>query len=219
MKKTFIALVAVCAAMFALPGVASAGTWHTGPLPLTFTASGGTSELLTLNADHTVASRVHCTSNSASGAYETTTTGTATITFKGCTTSEGGGGVACTTNGQASGTIVTTALTFHNVMIHSNVPGILMTPGPGGVFAHFVCGFIIPVTVEGNGVIGTITTACGTETSSTELKFGATATNTQQHTQITTTGTVYDLKKGTATATQISTSKLTLSKKSKVECT
>jgi hypothetical protein len=105
-------------------------------------------------------------------------------------------------------------------MIHANVPGILMTPNAEtGVFAHFVCAGFINATVEGTGVIGTITAACGTETSSTELKFGATATNTQQHTQITTTGTVYNLTKGGAKSTQISTSKLTLSKKSKVECT
>jgi hypothetical protein len=217
MKKTFIALVAVCAAMFALPGVASAGTWHTGPLPLTFTATGGTSEWLTLNADHSVASKTHCTSNSATGAYSTTTTGTMTITFKGCTSS----GLSCTTSGQTSGTIVFTPLTFHNVMIHANVPGILLTPNSEtNVFAHYVCGGFINVTMEGNGLIGTITSACGTETSATELKFAATLTNTQQHTQITTTGTVYDLKKASGeTVTLVNTSKLTLSKKSKVECT
>lgn len=226
MKKTCIALAAVCAALFALPGVASAGVWHLEPEDGTttnsFTASGGTSELITVSGEHKINSRIHCTSSSGEGGYETTTTGTIILLFHGCTTEiPFFGKVNCTTSGKTTGTIETTKLTFHNIQIHNNDPGVLITPNhTTNTFAHFSCAGV-NVTVEGTGVIGDATVQCGATNVTTDvLHFDKGANNTQKYTQVTTTGTTYDLKRNNGeTATQIGTGTITLTKASKVNCT
>lgn len=211
--------------MFALPSVASAGVWHLEPedgsTTQTLSFSGGTSRLVTVEPGGDVKSgEIHCDSVSGSGSYENTTTGTLSLLFHSC--EDKGTGATCTTSGLSSGTIETTALTFHNVLIQANTPGILITPNSStNVFAHFVCGFIVPVTIDGNGVIGDVTLSCGqTGVTSGEVDFEL-ENNTQKYKQVTGTGTVYQLTRASNNhiGGQEGTGSVTNSKKSKVNCT
>jgi hypothetical protein len=201
-KTILLALAAVSAALFALPAVASAGEWEidtaSGKFP-TFTAASIGNTTLTQDGSN---SKVTCTKSVGTGKYTTKTTGVElTLTFTGCTL---GTGNDCTTAGQAAGTIKTTDLTFHNIMIEktgavgvaNGRPGILITPN-GVHFASFVCHFFgleDPVTVNGTGLIGDISApACGATSNTATLKFESAATGTQKYMQITTEGTKFDL--------------------------
>jgi hypothetical protein len=205
-KTILLALAAVSAALFALPAVASATPWHlenpTGGFPATGTIAGvGGSSLSTANGE-----TISCTSSSGHVVYENSTTGTLNLKFHGC---KGPLGVTCTTSGQPSGTIVTTALPIHNVMLPSGQPGILVTPNAAtNNFAHFSCLFV-SVTVTGNGVLGKITSpACDTKSTSATVDFNATAHGVQELTQY--TGTTYNLKRGEAIAAQDAHATVTL---------
>jgi hypothetical protein len=120
------------------------------------------------------------------------------LTFGGtCQTAGPFGPVHCTSAGQAAGTIRTEVLPIHNVMLHSNVAGFLIRPAASGRLAHFVCGGIVTVEVKGNGILGKITKpACDTPSNTETVDFNATGHGKQEFTQVTTTGTVYNLKKG-----------------------
>src|SRR5215203_1181394 len=192
-KMMLLALAAVSAAMFALPAVASAGTWHlepaSGSTTITFTSHGGTAELRTTSGQ-----RVHCTGNSGSGHYENTTTGTIELTFSTCT---GPFGAHCTTSGQAAGTIKTTKLPFHNIALEpadKTKIGVLITSATGGThFASFSC-LGINTAVTGNGIIGEVTAPkCGESKNTGTLVFAANSAGHQKWTQVTTSGTIYDL--------------------------
>jgi hypothetical protein len=179
MKKAMLLAAVACVAMFALPAVASATTWH---LDKTDTFSGtGPGGVLKGGTE------VKCTSTTVlNGKYETTTTGTVEFLFHGCT---GPFGAACTTSGESSGTIRTTVLGLHNVVI-GGVPGVLLTPNAAtGVFAHFSC-FGIPVTVHGNGILGTTNKKCGDKSSNATIDFNVVG-GAQQHTV--STGVTYGL--------------------------
>ncbi len=220
-KRTALAIAAMGVAMLVLPAMASAGTWHLekggaggGPAG-TFTGTGGASEWTT-----TSGLTLKGTSTTVHGEFETTTTGTITITFHGVT---GLFGVHCQTAGQPTGTVVTTLLTFHLVNLEPNPvkkPGILITPNhTTGNFAHFECGGV-KQTIAGNGLLGELVTpACGATTTEPEFKFqrGAVAGH-QKWTQITTTGTIYDLTLGGSTMSLDDSFKLTVAK-SLVNCT
>jgi hypothetical protein len=192
MKKRTImfALAAVSAALFALPAVASAGEWKIDPangvFPLNYTIAGGST---TLTAGQTVT----CSSSTGSGKYTTATTGELTLTFHNCKTL---GIFNCTSAGQPAGTIKTTALTTHNVKLEpspSTVTGVLITPNAGH-FASFTCaGGIASVVVNGNGIIGEVTSpACNTASTTAVLDF-TTSAGVQKWMQITTAGTKFDL--------------------------
>ena len=219
-KIMLLALVAVSAAMFALPAIASAGVWDAetaegGNSPGAFSGTGGTAELNT-----TSGLRVHCTSVTVTGSYDagSKTTGSVSFLFHGCT---GPLGVSCASSGQPSGTIATTALTFHNIHLESNKtkPGILITPN-GTHFATFVC-FGVETVVSGNGIVGEVTKpACGSSSTEATLAFarGATAGH-QKWNQITTTGTVYDLTASGSTGSMDGSGTIKFAQSTKVNCT
>jgi hypothetical protein len=195
-----LALAAVSAVMFALPAVASAGTWELDGFGK-FTSAAGVTTLTQdpLNAEDKP-TEVTCKSSTGTGTYTSKTGGNEfTQTFKECT--ESLFGFSCTTAGQAAGTIKTTDLTFENIMIDSTAqkaggtPGILITPNAGH-FASFTCGGFIPVSVNGNGLIGDLTQPCGDVKAAgvaRELNFDSVATGTQRYMQVTTAGTKFDL--------------------------
>lgn len=189
-KMMMLALVAVSAAMFALPAVASAGSpkIDAAKYPLSFTSAGGTSELRSATGDV-----VHCTSNHGKGSYATSTTGTIELTFTGCQAFGG----ECHSAGQPSGTITTGTSEFHNVYLTSGIttPGVLVTPPTGGVFTTFECFFgFAHIVVTGNGIIGHLEAPkCGAKSKTGTLKFGATGSS-QTYKQSTATGTIYNLK-------------------------
>jgi hypothetical protein len=189
-KMIMLALAAVSAAMFALPAVASAGEWKIDPangvFPLNYSIAGGETKL-------TAGQTITCSSVSGTGKYTTSTTGELGLTFHGCKVL---GFFSCTSAGQPSGTIKTTALTTHNVILEtspSKVTGVLITPNAGH-FASFTCaGGIASTAVTGNGIIGEVTSpACNTASTTSTLNF-ATSGGVQQWMQITTAGTKYDL--------------------------
>jgi hypothetical protein len=179
-KMMLLALVAVSAAVMALPAVASAGTWHLEPAQ-NGSVSGGATALVSSGVTTTT-----CTSVSGASAFDagSTTTGTISLTFHGCKNKPG---FHCQTAGDPTGTITVTNVPFHLVLLEANPrkPGILITPN-GPDFATFECAGI-PVIVAGNGVLGELTSpACGASSNAVTVNFGL-------WTQITTTGTVYGL--------------------------
>jgi hypothetical protein len=219
-KMILLALAAASVAMFALPAVASAGTWHIEPpggvTTTTFTVSGGAGTLTSSGGN------VSCLSTGGSGHYENTTTGTMTITFHGCTTEIFGSKVHCQTSGQPTGTITTTKLPIHNVILDVTAggvkdPGILVTPAAGS-FAHFNCS-IASVTVEGNGLLGQLTKpACGASSNVATVEFTDIA-GAQEWKQVTTTGTSYGLIRSGNPAVMQTNATITLPSSSKVNCT
>jgi hypothetical protein len=102
--------------------------------------------------------------------YETTTTSHLRLYFRGCSERVDGIGIACTTDGRASGVIAPAAILAHDVFLPSrpgapeNEPGIF-----GNAFINFTCGGLVRVRAEGiiNGIFGA--GACGVEGGQTEL--------------------------------------------------
>ncbi len=229
-KKTMLlALAAVSAAMFALPALASAGTWHMEP-PSDFTIAGGAVTLKTTSGAVT-----SCTSSLGTGSYDagSSTTGKISITFHGCT---GTFGSHCTTVGQPTGTIAAGPLPFHNILLEPKAggggakeAGILVTPlgvdnnptAGDGFFTSFVC-LGATLNVRGNGVIGTVEQPCGTKTKKVDIDFTESQAGHQKWTQITTSGTIYDLKAVAAshqTASLVTTLTETAAQEGTINCT
>jgi|SRR6476620_6928459 len=156
-KMMALALAVVSAALFALPAVASAQSWHLSQaVAFSVTGSGGT-------MTSTEGASIQCTSTTGAGTFSTTTSGSVSLIFHGCT---GPFGFACTTTNQSSGTIVISTA-FNGIMVTSSAstkdPGVVLTPtgsteptaGKGKQFTEFSC-LGISVKVAGNGIIGTI---------------------------------------------------------------
>jgi hypothetical protein len=189
-KMMVLALAVASAALFALPAVASAQSWHLSQTT-TFSVTGGQGKLTATDG-----TSVTCSSTTGSGSFSTTTAGTVSLVFHGCT----GFGFACTTAGQPSGTI-TVANSFNGIMVSTNNPGVLLTPDSlsstetlGKKFiTEFSC-LGISTKVYGNGVIGTIHSpvpACGATASTWGLNFESSMSGHQKD-QVW-TGTSYDL--------------------------
>jgi len=192
MKKMMLLALAAVSALLALPAFASAAPvhvqTHAGGNPGAFTVAGGKSELVRKSGGATKGETV-----SGSGTFENTTTGTVKLTF-GKVSSETLGNCASTAEGHSSasgpGTVTTTTLPFHLITTPTGNPAILITSAAGGHFASFTCSGI-GVTVNGNGIIGTITApACGGSSATATLSFTQTA-GVQNHK--TYTGVTYNL--------------------------
>jgi hypothetical protein len=226
-KKIILLSLAACAALLALPAMASALTaLHVvNPVPVgTKTIDGvGNTAILTT----TGGTKVTCTGEAGGPAFGGTatfnaggTTGTMNLTFG--PTCEALG-IHCQSAGAATGTIKTESLPFDLATVGTTSPGkpgVLVTPNAGtGVFAKFTCG-ILSVEVKGNGVIGTISSpTCGTRSNQATIEFKATANGVQADKRLVGTETEYTLKKGTENAAQEATGTLTLGEESTLECT
>jgi hypothetical protein len=195
-KIILLALAAISAAMFALPAVAAAGEWGVDPaggkFPVSFTLKSTTTTSLT--TDDGSGLKVTCSGATGSGEQESSTTSkNVTLTFTGC--KENLFGSSCTSSGQAAGSIKTTDMTGHNVILEASpeVRGVLLTPKEGH-FATFTCAGFFTLKVGGNGVIGELTspTACGAVSTTATTVFSAVAAGTQKWTQVTTAGTKFD---------------------------
>jgi hypothetical protein len=200
MKSKFmlLALSVFALALAALPAVASAGEPQVDPasgkFPLTFTSSGGFSELRATNEPE-----IKCQSNTGSGKYTSSTTGEISLTFKECTTSFFGFPVSCNSSGAASGIINTNASVFHTTYLTDakTTPGVLVTPPTSGVFATIICGSFATIEVKGNGIIGHLESPkCGEKKKTATLNFSATGAS-QTFKQVTGTGTAFNLKSRT----------------------
>jgi hypothetical protein len=174
MSKKIMLLALAVAALFALPAGASAQELHwTVPTGSSLSGSGGAGTLTTTGEP-----QIKCTSNTASGKFDTgsTTTGTVTLDFIGCTAEFFGIKVNCNTSGAASGTIANSG-TFHLVTLPGEKPGIFVT----GIHVTIICAGFSNSTVKGT-VIGTITSpACSGESNTLNLSFESKNTATQEH--------------------------------------
>jgi hypothetical protein len=165
-KMTLLALAAACAAMFALPSVASAGEWtlDRDATDQSFTISGAAGTLTAESLSDGSTLTVECTGTTGSGSYSSATTGTMALKFTGCKNT--GIAVSCTSPGQPTGTIVANAH-ITNVYLRANAnpklrtPGITIT-GPGNstttAMSTFTC-FFITTTVTGS-INGHLDSAC-----------------------------------------------------------
>jgi hypothetical protein len=182
-NKTLLAAALAVFAFAAMPAVASAASvdFPGGKRHFVIDQHVGNPVLKTAELE------VSCTAFSGTGAFENSETGWIEITFHGC---KSFGFFNCTTSGQTTGTIKTTKLQFHVEPVNGE-PGVLITPNAGH-FATFAC-FGITTKVEGNGVIGTITSP-GWDVASDEATVAFTQTNgVQDHMTTDTSSTEYDL--------------------------
>ncbi len=217
-KIMLLALAAVSAAMFALPAVASATPNHIDKVT-TFSIHGGEGNLSTTDGK-----TVTCTTTTGNGTFITTTVGTMNLTFHGCSTVVLGFKVNCTSTnpaGGTTGTIKTTPLGVDLITIDGGGNGVLVTPPPSAAFAHFACAGV-NFTVEGNGVIGTLTSpACDGSSDTATVDFNRAAGiqhGHQEHRFY--TGVSYDLNSGGSTAAMDTHATITFTEKPrKLECT
>jgi hypothetical protein len=189
-KMAVLALAVVSAALFALPAVASAQSWHLSQAT-TFSVTGAGGNLST-----TGGTTISCTSTTGSGSFSTTTEGSVSVIFHGCA----GFGFACTTPGQSSGTIAI-SYKFDRIIFATNKPALLLTQNgvssteltPGQRFVtEFSC-IGVSIKVYGKGAIATIhspANPCGASGTTWGLVFEKSAEGVQKH-QLW-TGTAYD---------------------------
>lgn len=164
MNRSFVAVLVAVSAMLALPAYSSASPAHLDSTPEGgFTLHGGLSQLSRVGGGS-----MFSTTTTGTGFFENTTSGKVTLTFHHLTNSLG---TTCTSAGKPAGTVTTTELPFHLIMLEST-PGILITSEEGH-FATFACGVFIPtVHVRGNGVLGTFTSPeCGKQAATATLSF------------------------------------------------
>lgn len=98
---------------------------------------------------------IECLSVTGTGEFESATEGTIALAFHGCEARAPE--IACTSAGQAKGTVTTTAVPFRLALVEAGgvAPAILIGTNEGH-FASYSCG-AVPVALEGNGVIGQLT--------------------------------------------------------------
>jgi hypothetical protein len=182
-RTVTICLAAIAAALFVLPASASAGEWKavpaSGKYPLLITAKAGVTKLTGLGSVV-----IECSSLTGSGQYSSATTGVLTFTLHGCVDLPSK--VSCATAGQPAGTIAMNTMPFHNPYLEPSktTPGMLLTPNIGG-FAVFKCGSTT-FEVEGNGLIGDLTSPkCGGTSTTATVDWESSSEATQKWMTIT----------------------------------
>lgn len=170
-KMMVLALAVISAALFAMPAIAAAQSWHLdSAASFTVAGSGGT-----LTWENRVA--ITCNSTTGTGAFSTTTEGTATLVFTGC--KDPVFGFTCTSPGQPTGTIAFAAK-FDAIMVGTSKPALLFTPegsseptpGMKTLFEESCLG--ISEKAFGKGIVGTIgTAACGIASSTATVSFSS----------------------------------------------
>lgn len=176
MKRPMIVVLAMVSTALVLPAFASALPAHLNSTS-EFALHGGSSVLT--RASSGAPALATGTTITGTGEFDTTTTGTLRLTFHHVT---GALPTACTTSGQPTGTVTTTELPFHLVMLETEAPGMLITPGVEGHFVDYSCGIFNP-TVEwrGNGILGTLTDPeCGHLSNTASINFKG-SEGTQEH--------------------------------------
>jgi hypothetical protein len=170
---------------------------------------------------------VNCTASSGSATFTSSTTGTLSQTFTGCTAF----GVPCKTAGQPEKTIVTTTLVFHLLTVEDTVtgatgPGVLVTPnvdaGGQNHFATFECPPFGKFEVRGTGLIGTITKpSCGQKSKEATVQFSPQAAGSTVQTHKTVVGTTveYNLTTNTQESSEEAEGTITFSNEPTLECT
>jgi hypothetical protein len=185
-KKIMLLALAVSAALFALPAMASANENHVeGATGKAFVGTGPEGSL-EANGEPTI----RCTSTAVSGSFTSETTGNVSATFETCSATILGISLHCRTAAEGTG-VIKVSNVFHLITISTIAkPGVLITPP----FPTVICGEGFSerkMQIGGNGVIGTVTSpACGASSASATIKFASTASS-QEHKLF--TGTSFDL--------------------------
>lgn len=155
-----------------------------GTYPMRFAQSSGAIKITSS------AGTSSCTSSTGAGEITNATTGNASLTLKGCTSS----GIACTSSGQSAGTIVTSPLSLQVIYLdaaHTKF-GWLLSPTSGEVFAEFNCWFGKDVWT--GSLIGQVTNpALNTWATSQEVVFAESSTGVQKYQQIEGAGAIHRL--------------------------
>jgi hypothetical protein len=142
--------------------------------PVKITGHGGTGELTTVPDAGGKVRSVHCTSSTSTGEIDSATTvKSVQVHFKGCTaTGPFGFKLNCTTAGRGAGEITTSILkgTLVYTKTASSDAGVLLEPAAGTQFAHFVCGGVQTLAVNG-AVIGELSPVNGAFSTSLTLSF------------------------------------------------
>ncbi|HEX6152227.1 MAG TPA: hypothetical protein VFZ19_01775 [Solirubrobacterales bacterium] len=178
-KMMLLALAAISAAMLAIPALASATPAHLSINPGNFTIHGGSSTLSRVAGGGTTG-----TTTTGTGKFENTTTGTVALTFHEVRDPFG---QLCNSPGAPAGTVVSTTLPFHLVMLGAHKPGLLITSAAGNHFVTYTCPFPTGTIVvrgnpagegegnptgQGQGVLGEITSpTCGTAANEAKVRF------------------------------------------------
>jgi hypothetical protein len=184
-KLVLLALAAVSAVMLVVPALASAGEWEMDPAGWAFNITSVGNTVLKTNNNETVT----CTSSTGSGAYNagSKTTGTIQLLFHGC--KESIFGTSCSSEGQASGTIATTAgLTFTNVYLKpvKTTPGVTIRGiGAEEHFATFTCaGGSVKIKVTGT-ILGDSENGCNSAAEEQKIVFESIEHGVQRYTRVT----------------------------------
>jgi hypothetical protein len=216
MSNKMMLLALAVAAMLAIPSAASAQEIHFTNVT-SFSGTGGPSSLQASNEQ-----TIKCTATSASGSFNagSSTTGSITLDFTGCTAEFFGIKANCNTKGAAAGTIASGG-TFHLItFVNSKAekkPAILLTANS----TTLICAGFSNTIVTGN-VIGTITSpACGGKNKTLAVVF-VTNGATQEHLEY--TGVKYDLSAETETTSEVTagltaSTTLTSGTEGTLECT
>lgn len=203
-KMMLLALAVASATMFAVPSVASAGTWNVdGTFPAKFTMKNTGTMLFSTTSGETV----ECTTITGSGQYNNATSGVLSLKYHGCKELDSGTTCTGTGMGEPAGTISTTAnLTFQNVYLEKDVNNVPHNPGitikgvtAGGITEHvatFKC-FVGLITIVASGTVlaalDNPTAECNNLRKELAIKFETTAHGVQKWKQVTTAGAIEDL--------------------------
>jgi hypothetical protein len=213
-KIMMLALTVISAASFVLPRTAAAEDIPLHLLPKPEKATPIVGGIATLIPVGGIA--VTCEKTEGNAVWETSTTGSVTLTFKNCKAGIFG---ICNSEGQPAGTIKTNALPFHLLTVPVQKPGILVTPAAAGGFTVFACGGLILVAVEGNGVVGTITKPnCGEEGQVGVIAFEG-VNGVQKHKKVEGTEVAYNLVAEGKEAALSATLEVIFPPKTKLVCT
>lgn len=209
MKKKLMALGAgalVVLAFAAIPAVASAGEFTADcsvGAECSGTITGGAAAF-----SNTAGETFSCTSVSGVATLTSgTSTGTVQLAAKGCKENVTIFKFSCNSVGAAAGEIKTGTLVGHGVYVDPNksIPGILIT----NVNMTFQCAGFSTRTVTGNVLGAKPNPECGVFKKSESGTLEQTAHGTQKYTQVTTTGTVFDLTSNNDSGGAYATSSLT----------
>jgi len=191
MKKLTILLAGVLAVLAAIPAVAAAGEFTAdceSGASCSATIAGGVATLNNTSNEKIECSSADGTATQTSGS----STGTVELTFTGCKEKVSGFNFSCNSAGAASGVITTNTMVSHLVYIDPNAstPGVLLTNSN----VTFSCAAFFKKQVTGNIIGHWSNPQCGTFAAERTVTFEAGATTgSQKYTQVTTTGTVFDL--------------------------
>jgi hypothetical protein len=179
-------------AFAALPTIATAGEFtadcENGTAECSATFAGGATALTNSNGEKISCQRISGTARQRNNS----STGTVEATFTGCFEGVSGFRFRCNSPGAAAGEITTNTAVSHLIYLDPNAttPGVLLT----GVNVTFSCGTFLRKTITGNIIGHSTNPQCGTFLEQGTATFEESATTgLQKYTQITTTGTGFDL--------------------------